>query len=234
MKLTSFGVFSFSTSLPSSSVTVILSLYPVIDFTFIITVPSFVSTNLFTVIVIVVPSSTVVPDDILCFKTTPFPLVASSSYSTFTTNPADSNVCFAVASSLYSTDVTTTCLIPVPMLIFTLTVSPAFIVSPSSMSCSIVIPASTVLLVASSNSTLIFDSSAISSASSFVNPVSLGTVVVSVPKLTTTFISVFCFIFLFSTYGGFCEIILPASYSVLYSCFSSTYFILFSSNICLA
>ena len=58
--------------------------------------------------------------------------------------------------------------------------------------------------------------------SSFVKPFNFGTVVVSVPKLTTTFTSVFCLIFLPSTKFGVCEIIWPAGYVVLYSELSST------------
>ena len=72
---TSFGLVVVS--FPSSSV-VLLSVYPVNDLTLIVTVPVFVSANLFTVIVIFVPSSTVFPESILCFNTTPFPLVLSS------------------------------------------------------------------------------------------------------------------------------------------------------------
>ena len=132
-------------------------------------------------IVTAVPSSTVSPDAILCFSTTPFPLVESTSYSTFTVNPNEVNVCFAVSSSLYNTDVTTTCFIPVPLLMCTFTVSPALIVSPSSVSCFIITPASTVLLVSSINSRFTLDSLAWFSASSFVNTTNLCTVVVSVP-----------------------------------------------------
>ena len=64
-----------------------MSWNPVIDLTLIVTVPVFNSANLLTVIVIVEPSSTVLPDSMLCFKTTPFPLVLSSPYSTLTVNP---------------------------------------------------------------------------------------------------------------------------------------------------
>ena len=77
----------------------------------------FFSANLLTVIVIAVPSSTFSPEEILCFKTTPLPLVLSSPYSTVTFNPKSSRFCFAVASSWYKTDDTTTCFIPVPILI---------------------------------------------------------------------------------------------------------------------
>ena len=86
-----FGVLSTSTSFwivvlvvsPFTlSVTgfLILSWYPVIDFTFIVTVPVFVSAILFTVNVIVEPSSTVSPDFILWLKTITLSFVLYSVY----------------------------------------------------------------------------------------------------------------------------------------------------------
>ncbi len=52
---------------------------PVIDFTFTYTVAFFFSANLFTVIVTVVPSSTVFPPSTFCFNTTPLSLELFSS-----------------------------------------------------------------------------------------------------------------------------------------------------------
>ena len=102
------------------------------------------------------------------------------------------------------------------MLTYTFIVSPAFTSVPSSVSWLIIIPASTVLLVSSTISRFNLLFLASFWASSFVKPINLGTVVFSVPKLTTTLISVFSLTFLFSTYCGFWDIIFPASTSELY------------------
>ena len=61
-------------------------LYPVNDFTFTLTVPSFISWILFTVNVIADPSSTTLPTSKLCFNTIPLDLVVSSEYVIFTSN----------------------------------------------------------------------------------------------------------------------------------------------------
>lgn len=192
---TSFGYVVLVVSPFTLSVTgfLILSWYPVIDFTFIVTVPVFVSAILFTVKVIVEPSSTVSPDFILWFKTTPLSFVLSSVYSISTTKPFSSKDFFAVSTSFCNTDVTTTCFIPVPMLIYTFTVSPAFTSVPSSVSCFVIYPDSIVLLVSSTNSSFNLASFADFSASSFVVPTNFGTLVFSVPKLTITLISDFSF-----------------------------------------
>ena len=75
---------SASISFPSSSTS---GLYFVIDFTFTLTVPFFISANLFTVITILLPSSTVFPTSKLCFNTTPLDFFVSSSYAIETSNP---------------------------------------------------------------------------------------------------------------------------------------------------
>jgi len=78
--------------------------------------------------------------------------VLSSVYSISTTKPFSSKDFFAVSTSFCNSDVTTTCFIPVPMLIYTFTVSPAFTSVPSSVSCFVIYPDSIVLLVSSTNS----------------------------------------------------------------------------------
>ena len=149
--------------------------------------------------------------------------VLSSVYSISTTKPFSSKDFFAVSTSFCNTDVTTTCFIPVPMLIYTFTVSPAFTSVPSSVSCFVIYPDSIVLLVSSTNSSFNLASFADFSASSFVVPTNFGTLVFSVPKLTITLISDFSFTVPFWVYFGFCEIIFPASTSALYSASPSEY-----------
>ena len=129
-------------------------------------------------------------------------LLESSLYPIFTFSPALVNIEFAASSDFPITLSTSTCFIPVPLLTYNLTVSPAFTSLSPAGSWSITIPASTVLLVWSILSTFKFALSNICAASSYVLPFTFSTIAFSVPLLITIFIVEFSFTVYPSIYGG--------------------------------
>ena len=105
-----------------------------------------------------------------------------------------SNADFASFSFFPTTPGTTTCGIPEPMLTCILTTSPAFAVEFASVSWLITIPSFMSLFTSSTFSAFSLASSNFLTASSYVSPITFGTIVVSVPLLTLTDTLFFCFI----------------------------------------